>query len=139
MYPSWATFFLPVVIAIQTAMIVGCALIVSALQVKFRDVEYIVQLLLMVLFFLTPGVYTLEDVAARASPALTRLYLNNPLVGVLNLFRITLISDYASTLPPQVNALNTLIVPVVCACGLVWAGYAVFKKWEGRFSDYLNT
>lgn len=130
--------FLPVVILIQTCLVVGLSLLVSALQVIYRDVEYIIQIVLMSLFFLTPGVYTLEEVINKASPFFTKIYMLNPFVGILNLYRITFIEGYLENLPLEANFLNTLIIPVLCAIATLIGGYFIFIKYERKFSDYIN-
>lgn len=130
--------FLPVVILIHTALIIGLSLLSSGLQVIYRDVEYIIQVLFMALFFLTPGVYTLEEVVNRASPLITKIYLLNPLVGLLNLYRIVIIGGYLNSAPIQINAFNTLIIPVLFSTIVLFIGYFVFNRYQSQFADYLN-
>ena len=130
--------FLPVVILVHTCMITGLSFLVSALQVVYRDTEYFVQILITALFFLTPGVYILEDVITRADPLFVRMYMLNPLVGFTNLYRIVFIGGYSGNMPAAANPLNTLIVPAVFSIAILFLGYFTFKKYEKRFSDYLN-
>ena len=135
---SGLIIFLPLVIIIQTCLIVGLALLVSGLQVIYRDVEYIIQLVLMVAFFLTPGVYTLEDLISRANPSLVGAYMLNPLVGILNLYRIVLIGGYLGYLPRQANLFNALINPILWALAALFLGYFIFKHCEKKFADHIN-
>lgn len=130
--------FLPFVILVQTFLIMGLSLLACTFEVFYRDVEYFIQILLMALFFLTPGVYTLEDLISRASPLFTEIYLLNPLVGLLNLYRIVFIGGYLGNLPKQINFLNTFIMPVLFSLGLLILGYFVFNKYESKFCDYIN-
>lgn len=133
---AWIVF-LPVLILLQTSLTVGLSLLASALQVIHRDVEYIIQIIFMALFFLTPGVYTLEEVISRASPFFIKIYLLNPLVGLLNLYRIIFIGGYLNNLPKEVNLLNMLISPVLCSIVILFAGYFIFDRYKERFPDYL--
>lgn len=135
---SGLIILLPLVILIQTLLIMGVALVVSSLQVLYRDVEYIVQIFLMVFFFLTPGVYTLEELISRTNPLFVGLYMCNPLVGILNLYRITFIGSYTNSMPKEISFFNTLIIPCICSLAALFLGYFVFIKYENRFSDYLN-
>lgn len=130
--------FLPFVILIQTCLVVGLSLLVSALQVIYRDVEYIIQIVLMSLFFLTPGVYTLGEVINKASPFFTKIYMLNPFVGILDLYRVTFIGGYLENLPLEANFLNTLIIPVLFSIAALIGGYFIFIKYERKFSDYIN-
>jgi ABC-2 type transport system permease protein len=130
--------FLPVAILIQTCLITGLSLLVSGTQVIYRDTEYIIQISLTVLFFLTPGVYTLEDLSSRASPFFVKIYMLNPLVGILNLYRLTLIDGYSGYLPVQANIFNILINPVLWALAVLFIGYFAFVHYERKFADYIN-
>ena len=130
--------FLPILILIHTCLIIGLSLLVSALQVVYRDVEYIVQIVIMTLFFLTPSVYTLEEMISKSSPLVAKIYMLNPLVGFTNLYRIVFIRGYLNGMPKEVNFLNTLIIPVIFSIIALFAGYFIFNKYENRFSDYLN-
>lgn len=129
---------LPLVVAVHTCLIAGISFVTSCLQVVYRDTEYVVQLALLVLFFLTPGVYTIEEVIARTSPGFSWAYMFNPLVGLLTCYRITLLGGYLGTLPAQVTGVNLIIVPLACSLFLFVAGYRIFARYENRFSDYLN-
>ena len=130
--------FLPLVILIHTCLIVGLSLLVSSLQVICRDVEYIVQVVITVLFYLTPSVYTLDELIGKGTPLFIKIYMYNPLVGILNLYRITFISGYLGDLPPEVNYSNTIINPILWAVAVLFIGYKVFKKTEGKFYDHIN-
>lgn len=129
---------LPAVILLQTCLIIGLSFLVSGLQVIYRDTEYVVQIVLMALFFLTPGVYTLEELLSKTSPFFVKIYMLNPLVGILNLYRVSFIGGYLSYLPKEANFLNTVVSPVLCSAAILLAGYIVFKKCERSFFDHLN-
>ena len=129
--------FLPLVVLIQTCLIIGISFIVSSLQVIYRDTEYFIQIFITVLFFFTPGVYSLEDLTGRINPLLVKIYMLNPLVGILNLYRIVLIRGYWKDLPGEVNLLNTIVSPVLWAVFVLFLGYSVFKKYEKSFFDHI--
>lgn len=130
--------FLPVVVLLQTCLTVGLSLLSAGLHVIYRDTEYIIQILLMGLFFLTPGVYTLDELISRTSPIFTKIYLLNPLVGILNLYRSVFIDGYFKGLPGEVNFFNTVINPFLWAITSLFIGYYIFKKCEKRFPDYFH-
>jgi lipopolysaccharide transport system permease protein len=129
---------LPIVILIQTCLIIGLSFLAAGLEVIYRDVEYIIQVVLMALFFLTPGVYTIGEVINRASPLFTKVYMLNPLVGILNLYRVAFIGGYLNRLPKEVNFFNMFINPILWAAIILFIGYLIFKKCEKRFRDYVN-
>ena len=55
---------LPLVILIEMGFLYGLALLAAGLTTRFRDVQFLVQNLVMVWFFLTPVVYPLSLVPA---------------------------------------------------------------------------
>ena len=70
--PELACF--PLVVAVQFVFTLGCALILSALTVHFRDIRDILSNLLMLWFFATPIIYSYKN-----APDLERRFMNlNP-------------------------------------------------------------
>lgn len=65
LWPSAALVFLPIAVANEVVFLYGAALIVATLTVRFRDVQFLVQSLLLVWFFLTPVAYPLDMVPER--------------------------------------------------------------------------
>ncbi len=137
---GYTIFFLllPFVILIHTVFILGFSFLFAGLQVIYRDIEYIVEILLLTLFFLTPGIYSLNLVADLNNEYLFKIYMLNPLVGILNLYRLTLLDGFYKTLPQGVNVFNTLIVPLIFSFSMLIIGFYVFKKCELRFSYYID-
>lgn len=62
--------WLPVIVAVQLALTLGLALLVSALTVHFRDVRDLLANLLTLWFFATPIIYPLSEVPADIRPYL---------------------------------------------------------------------
>jgi ABC-type polysaccharide/polyol phosphate export permease len=58
----------PVFVALQTLFTIGAALILATGTAFFRDVRHLVDVALMVLFWVTPIVYTLQDLSPRMRP-----------------------------------------------------------------------
>ncbi|MBU1134865.1 MAG: ABC transporter permease [Candidatus Omnitrophica bacterium] len=134
---SFLIFYLPLVIFLHTFLILGISLIVASLQVKFRDIRYVVEIVLLGLFYLTPVFYPISLVAQSFNQLFLKIYLANPLVGILNLYRIILLKGFSDTLPSQVNIFNSLVVPIIWSFCLFFLGFYIFKKREKHFSDYL--
>lgn len=129
-------FFLPGIIFMQTVFISGLSLIVSSLQVKYRDTKYIAEVLLIFWFYLTPIFYPLELIAG-ISDKFFKIYMLNPLTQLITLYRITIINDYIKVLPPQINILE-LILSNLAICTITFiVGFIIFKKQEPRFADLI--
>jgi lipopolysaccharide transport system permease protein len=114
-------FFL--LLAVITAS--GVGLWLSALNVQYRDIRYVVPFLIQFLFFATPVVYpsSLLDEPWRT------LYGLNPMVGVVEGFRWALLD----TAPPQSMVFLSIIVAIL----LLISGAYYFQRVEKTFADLV--
>jgi len=125
-HPSVNLLFLPVVFGIQITFALGLALIVSALNVRYRDTQYILNSVLLVLTWMSPVFYSFTVVP----PNLARLLMWNPLVGVIEGYRsILLHGSRPSFTLLGASGLSALV--------LVTVGLVIFKHYENVFADYL--
>ncbi len=98
-YGLHTLFLIPAVILL-VAFSTALSLVLSALHVYFRDVRYLVQAALLVLFYLTPIAYPQRSVGG-----LSRWLNFNPLTGMVNLFHLAAVghpSLWAPTLTTSV-------------------------------------
>jgi len=116
-------FFL--LFAILTAIAV--TLWLSALNVKYRDVQYTIPFLSQAWFFATPVAYS-----ALVFPAHLRMWIGvNPMAGVVQGFRWAIIGDQAA----QVGHLMLLSFGVVLV--LLVGGIEYFRRAERSFADVV--
>ena len=75
---SWTFLLWPVVLVLLAVMALGVGLVLSALNVRYRDVGYLVSIALQFLFYATPIIYPLNAIPERALglPARDILRLN---------------------------------------------------------------
>ena len=123
---SWNALYLLPIVAILTAFTAAMALVLSSVQSRFRDVGVALPLLLQVGMFAAPVVYSVNAVPVRYR----RLFLLNPLAGLLDSFRRVLIHGLAPDMPMLITA------GVITLCCLV-AAYGYFKAAEGTMADTL--
>lgn len=117
--------WLPVLIFGACLATAGLGLILSALNVQYRDVKYIVPFFTQMLFFLTPVLYP----ATRLSPKARFILSLNPMTGVVEGFRYALLN---SPIP------SGLILESVMGCLFVFlAGLFFFKRVERNFADVI--
>jgi ABC-type polysaccharide/polyol phosphate export permease len=87
-WPGGHTLLLVPAALLAIALSVTFSLVLSAVQVYFRDVKYIVQAALTAWFYLTPVFYPLSFLREHNVPDLLRwIVLLNPATGVVELFR----------------------------------------------------
>jgi lipopolysaccharide transport system permease protein len=110
--------------AIMTALSVGLWL--SALNVQYRDVRYIIPFLTQFWLFLTPIAYSSSIIPAWARP----IYGLNPMAGVVEGFRWALLGK-----SPGLGPL--LIVSVVMVLFLLVGGLMYFRRMEKTFADVI--
>ncbi|HCS78708.1 TPA: hypothetical protein DIV55_03105 [Patescibacteria group bacterium] len=113
-------------IALLLLFTIGLSLLTSALNVRFRDVNFFVQALLIIWFYATPIVYSIS-VVPRDVIWLWRL---NPLTAIVQLFQYALVE--APGPGPAMITLNTLEIMVIL--GLGWY---TFQKLSKEFDDWV--
>lgn len=124
--PSWNLLFLPVLFGIQLVFVIGLALAVSALNVRYRDTQYLLSSGLLVLYWLTPTFYAFSLVPS----SLAQVLMWNPLVGVVEGYRSILLHGTR----PSLTLLGAGGLSSVM-CFLF--GILVFRHFENVFADYL--
>ena len=117
--------WLPVIVALQVLFACGFSLASAALDVRWRDVRYVVESATLVLFWLVPIFYGLDQV----SPKYTWLYEINPVAAVVLVMRRVLLYG----VDPGYTLLKLLGVSALCFAG----GYSLFQRHRRGFADYL--
>jgi lipopolysaccharide transport system permease protein len=120
-----ALFAVPIII-ILTCFTTAMSLFFSATQVRVRDIGVAVPLMLQLWMFATPVIYPLSAVPAR----LRFLYVLNPMVGVVENFRQTVINGA----PPDFFLLG---ISALISILLLIASYTYFKHMEATMADII--
>lgn len=122
--PSVSILTLPLFLALACIASLGIGLWLSALNVQFRDVRYVIPFLTQLWLFATPIAYP----SSLLSEPLRTLYGLNPMVGVVEGFRWALLGTETSPGPMLlVSSLASVIVLVT--------GAFYFRRMEVTFSD----
>ena len=116
--------WLPVIAIIQSALSLGLLFILSAINVYVRDIEYIVQFIMNLLFYATPIVYNITMIPERFRWI---LYLN-PMAHFLDAYRAIF---YSKTMPD----LKSLGIIGIISFLVLIIGYKIFKKLENGFAE----
>lgn len=123
-------YLLPVVIFFQIFLVAGGTLLVSSLNVLFRDLQHLVSIITMVWFFGTPIIYSLDLVPERFQMVMKA----NPMTIYTSLYRDIL---YYVKYPEgfYIPSYRVILVCLAATFGLFFLGYYVFKKIEPRFAE----
>lgn len=120
-----------VLVAIQTVFVLGIGLMLSVLNVYFRDVKHFIGISLQALFYSAPIVYPIkfvEDAATRTSFPLLRVYTLNPLVRFVDAYRAVL---YDLRFP----ALSDVVYISLWAVAMLALGLFVFHRLDRRLAE----
>jgi lipopolysaccharide transport system permease protein len=115
-------FFL--LLALITSL--GVGLWLSAMNVFYRDIGYIIPFLTQIWFYLSPIVYSTNTVPEQWQP----IYALNPMVGVIDGFRWALLG-----LEPAPGPL--LFISSAVAVVLLVSGVVYFRRVERTFADLV--
>lgn len=118
---------LPLVISIQFILTLGIAYLVATFHVTFRDTQYLLGVLLQLIFFLTPIFYHDSVIPERYQT----FYRLNPMVHLTDAYRTLLMRG---ELPNNMLALCFL---GIIAIALLLLGYGIFKRASADFVDEL--
>jgi lipopolysaccharide transport system permease protein len=124
--PTWNVVWLPMLLLLALVTSLGTGLWLSALNVEFRDVRYVVPFLTQFWMFATPIAYpsSLLDEPWRT------LYAINPMVGVVEGFRWALLGT--DTAPGPILAVSWLAAVVMLTSGAFY-----FRRMEKSFADVV--
>jgi lipopolysaccharide transport system permease protein len=117
-------------VAMLALFLVAAGLIVSAVQVRHRDVGLAMPVILQIWLFATPVLYQLSTARHALSPALFGLYVANPMVGIVDSFRRAVVLNQ----PPDWTALAAGAVVILV---LLPVSYVYFKHAERTMADVV--
>lgn len=120
---------LPAVLLIEYAISLGMALIFASVTVYLRDMEYVVNVILMAWIWATPIMYS-PDTLIDQYDWIVDLLRINPLTSVMYLFRDIL---YYHRMPMMID----MILPLIWGIVLMVLGEFVFGRLEGNFAEEL--
>ncbi|MBT8492730.1 MAG: ABC transporter permease, partial [Deltaproteobacteria bacterium] len=123
---SWTAIALVPLLVVQLILVVGLALFNSAVNVRYRDIKYIVPLGIQLWMFVSPVIYSLAEVPEH----LRGLYLLNPVAGLVDGYRTALIHHQ---LPDWTNVGTSAGVSVA----ILLFGWWYFRRVEITFADVI--
>ncbi len=126
MTPTAAIVSLPFFLLLATCTALGVGLWLSALNVQYRDVRYVIPFLIQIWFFSTPVAYPSTLIPEWVRP----IYGLNPMAGVVEGFRWALIGK--APVPGCMILISTAVVFLVIIAGLIY-----FRRMERTFADVI--
>ncbi len=124
--PSYGIFLLPLFILIAMLTAFGIGLWMTALNVKYRDIRFVVPFMTQLWMYTSPVAYSTNLIPVKWQ----WLYGLNPMVGVIEGFRWALLSKDAPNI--EMMLISTGIVLIILVGGIYY-----FRKTEQTFSDII--
>jgi ABC-2 type transport system permease protein len=132
-YPDWGWLQLPLLIALLAALATGTGMLLSALFVRYRDVQPVWDVGSQILFYASPVLY----VATMVPDDFERAYLFNPLATVLTQVRHAVIDPTAPSAADVIGGGAWLLVPLAIVAFVLALGYWVFSREAPRIAENL--
>jgi len=128
--PTWNLLLLPVFLLLAMLTALGFGLWLSALNVRFRDINYLVPFLIEIWKYATPVIY-----GSTLIPERFRFLLGlNPLTGVVEGFRWAILgTKYAQNFEPG----PLFIVSISITFIVLISGIIFFRNTERTFADII--
>ena len=123
---SWHLIFLPFIAIIQYVITLAIIFLLSAFNVYIKDVEYIVNFLIMMAFYATPILYS----TSMFNGWIMWIFRLNPMAHLINAYRDIF---YVHHVPEIANLMILLLIGLILLIICYW----IFKKMEKRFAEEI--
>lgn len=124
--PSINMIFLPFFFILTFLASFGVGILMSTLNLKYRDFRYIVPFVVQFGMYISPVAFSSSIVPEKYQ----LLYSLNPMVGIIDGFRWCIIGG---EVPLNVASLS---ISTVVILGFAWLGIQYFRKTEKMLADY---
>ena len=124
--PTWALFYLPVLIAALWIFTLGAGMWLAALNVRYRDVKYTIPFLIQLGLFVTPVMYPTTVMPPPIRPFL----MLNPIAGIIECFRACLFPHYPI-------AFSLVLGSATAGALFCIASGMYFRRTERGFADIV--
>ena len=125
--PTWRILFLPLFVVFATLASLGPSLWMTAMNVKYRDVRYIIPFVVQFGLYISPVGFT----SAVVPEKWRLLYSLNPVVGVIDGFRWAILGENS-----PLN-LESFAISMASTVFFLWLGIWYFRRTERTFADLI--
>lgn len=129
--PSWNMAALPLFVVVAFLAALGPGLLVTALNVKYRDFRYVIPFIVQFGLYVSPVGFSSTAVREKLGDAGFLLYSLNPMVGVIDGFRWAILGESSPIYLPG------FLVSCLMVAGSLVLGLWYFRKTEKAFADII--
>ncbi|MFT5617392.1 MAG: lipopolysaccharide transport system permease protein [Arenicella sp.] len=127
--PSWNIVYLPIFIIITIISALGVGIWLSALTIRYRDFQHIVPFMVQFGLYTTPVAYPASTVVDTLPKWASIIYFMNPMAGVVEGFRWSLIGGNP---PSELAYVSFAVIFIIFVSGLFY-----FRKVEKVMADIV--
>jgi ABC-2 type transport system permease protein len=131
--PRWTWLLVPILVLALIILATGCAMLTSALYVRFRDLAPIWEIVLQVSFYASPILYVISKVPSDFQHPLAA----NPLGMVMTQMRKWVIDPNAPSAAAAIGGYGKLLIPIGVILGVFALGFWVFQRETPRIAENL--
>ena len=132
----WSALLVPVFILELYVLALALAFLLSALYVKFRDVQHIWDVLMQGAFYATPIIYPVSMIVA-VSPLVAKVMMLNPVAQVIQDVRYNLVTTQTDTTWSMIDKWWVAIIPIVIVGALIVGASMYFRKNSKKFAEMI--
>ena len=134
--PSWTWLIVPILAIELYSLALGISFLLGAINVKYRDITSIWDVLIQALFYAVPIIYPITMVAATSEIA-AKIILLNPISQIIQDIRYCLITDQTITTWSFIDNPFLKIIPIILvAIVLIWGSW-YFRKKSKKFAEVI--
>lgn len=134
---TWSWLQLPILIVLLGVFAAGLAMLLSALYVRYRDVNPIWDVVLVMIFYGSPIFYTIDLVETEA-PGAGKYLMLNPLAVIIQQARHAVLGEgHPGAIASSGGGGTWLVVPALIGLAVVVGGWLVFQRRAPRIAEEL--
>jgi ABC-2 type transport system permease protein len=128
---------LPFILAMLIALALGLAMMLSALFVRYRDVEPIWDVVMQALFYVTPILYSIQLVIDKAGIDVARIIMLNPFATVVQQARHAVVDEAYVSTGQVLGSPLWVAVPIALTGIILVVGWLVFQRAAPRLAEEI--
>jgi ABC-2 type transport system permease protein len=138
--PSWSWLEMPLLLALLVTISAGVGMLLSALYVRFRDIQPIWEVVAQILWYGSPILYTVQtigDSKKLLGVPFARLLVINPIGAILTQAYHALVNPDAPSAAQAIGGAPRLLIPLGIIAGLFVLGLWYFNREAPLISEKL--
>lgn len=130
-----AILYAPFLILELFVFAIGLAFFLSALFVKFRDINYIWEVIMQGAFYATPIFYPLTAIPAKYG--LAKILMVNPLAQIIQDIRHVVVTDKTSTITTVFGTASARLIPIMISLAIAILSAIYFRRRSKYFAEEI--